>query len=420
MQMRETKNLEFKEKVSNTFLKTVSAYANYGTGKIIFGLTDSGKAVGINDPVATCLKIENTINDAIKPNPKYDLDIDSDKKLVILTVHQGKFPPYFYKSKAYKRNDSSSIEVDPLELSALILKGNNRSYDSLPAPDQDLSFDFLKRTFQRDLGISDLTRDTLITLNLYEQGSGYTIAGELLADQNTFRGIDMVRFGSDINTMRERVIYEKESILREYEESITKYQQYYQYEQVVGAYRQKFELIPEDAFREALANALVHWNWAINAQIKVAMFDDRIEITSPGNLPQGLSKESYLNGEISVLRNPIIANIFFRLKIIEQFGTGIQRILTSYSDSTIQPQFSVSENSVKIILPIIQNEASLTGDLKLVYDSLQSIPLATSDLMQVTGFSRSKLVKLLNELIAQGYAVKSGRGRGTKYCRAQK
>ena len=67
--MRETKNLEFKEKVSNTFLKTVSAYANYGTGKIIFGLTDSGKAVGINDPVATCLKIENTINDAIKPNP---------------------------------------------------------------------------------------------------------------------------------------------------------------------------------------------------------------------------------------------------------------------------------------------------------------------------------------------------------------
>lgn len=220
--------------------------------------------------------------------------------------------------------------------------------------------------------------------------------------------------------MRERVIYEKESILREYEESITKYQQYYQYEQVVGAYRQKFELIPEDAFREALANALVHRNWAINAQIKVAMFDDRIEITSPGNLPQGLSKESYLNGEISVLRNPIIANIFFRLKIIEQFGTGIQRILTSYSDSTIQPQFSVSENSVKIILPIIQNEASLTGDLKLVYDSLQSIPLATSDLMQVTGFSRSKLVKLLNELIAQGYAVKLGRGRGTKYCRAQK
>lgn len=296
----------------------------------------------------------------------------------------------------------------------------NRSYDSLPASDQDLSFEFLKRTFQRDLGISDLTRDTLITLNLYEQGSGYTIAGELLADQNTFRGIDMVRFGSNINTMRERVIYEKESILREYEESITKYQQYYQYEQVVGAYRQKFELIPEDAFREALANALVHRNWAINAQIKVAMFDDRIEITSPGNLHQGLSKESYLNGEISVLRNPIIANIFFRLKIIEQFGTGIQRILTSYSDSTIQPQFSVSENSVKIILPIIQNEASLTGDLKLVYDSLQSIPLATSDLMQVTGFSRSKLVKLLNELIAQGYAVKLGRGRGTKYCRAQK
>lgn len=66
-----------------------------------------------------------------------------------------------------------------------------------------------------------------------------------------------------------------------------------------------------------LSNALVHRTWDVNAQIKISMFDDRVEITSPGGLPDGLSKEEYLAGQISILRNPIIAGVFFRLGLIE-------------------------------------------------------------------------------------------------------
>ncbi|GHV97386.1 hypothetical protein lacNasYZ03_16840 [Lactobacillus nasalidis] len=134
--MRETKNLVFKERVSNTFLKTVSAFANYGTGEIKFGIKDDGEVVGVGDPERVCLDIENKINDSIQPNPKYDLNIDKDSQVITLKVYQGPTPPYFYKSKAYKRNDSASIEVDSVELSRLSHQTlsnweNNRTYPDL-------------------------------------------------------------------------------------------------------------------------------------------------------------------------------------------------------------------------------------------------------------------------------------------------
>ena len=98
--MRETKDLEFKETVTNTFLKTVSAYANYGTGKIEFGRRDDGSIAGIKDVENTCLNIENMINDSIKPAPDFSLTVNDDN-IITLTVKEGNYKPYFYKSKAY-------------------------------------------------------------------------------------------------------------------------------------------------------------------------------------------------------------------------------------------------------------------------------------------------------------------------------
>lgn len=89
--------------------------------------------VGITDPVNVCLNIGNKINDSIKPNPTYSLEINDQTNVITLKVKQGLNPPYFYKSKAYKRNDSDSIEVDSIELSRLILEGQNITYDSLIA-----------------------------------------------------------------------------------------------------------------------------------------------------------------------------------------------------------------------------------------------------------------------------------------------
>ena len=105
--MKETSNLELKEKFSKSFLKTVSAFANYEGGEIIFGINDDGKVVGLENPDMLALNIENTINDSINPNPTYSLKIN-DNSTLTLKVKAGKHKPYFYNSKAYIRHGTVS------------------------------------------------------------------------------------------------------------------------------------------------------------------------------------------------------------------------------------------------------------------------------------------------------------------------
>ena len=105
-----------------------------------------------------------------------------------------------------------------------------------------------------------------------------------------------------------------------------------------------------------MANSLVQRSWDINSNIRIAMYDDRIEIIFPGKLPEGLSKEEFLKNNISILKNPIISNVFFRLNIIEKFGTGIERIRTEYENNILKPEFEINKNTIIFKLPIVKRE----------------------------------------------------------------
>ena len=340
--MRESRNLEFKQNITNTFLKTVSAFANYDGGTILFGVDDTGKTIGLDNPVQSCLDIETKINDSIKPVPEYRLDINKKTSVIKLIVGEGLHKPYLYKSKAYRRSDSATIEVDNLELKRLILEGMDSSFEELPAKNQNLEFNVLKEKLQQHLQIQSVTDDILKSLELYKAEIGINKAGELIADNNSFPGIDIVKFGKSINIILDRVTYEKKSILQQYDEALYFYRKNYQYEEIKGALRTTVTQIPEEAYREAVANALVHRTWDINAHINIAMFPDRIEITSPGGLPKGITVDAYTKGGISILRNRIIGNLFFRLQMIERFGTGIRRINDAYGASDKKPKFEIS------------------------------------------------------------------------------
>jgi len=414
--MRESRNMEYKETITNSFLKSVSAFSNYGRGKIKFGIKDNGEIIGIRNPNKACLDIENKINDSIEPKINFQLEVDTDTNVITLTVMEGLDKPYFYKSKAYKRNDSSTIQVESYELKRLILEGQNKTFESLPAKNQDLSFEHLEKSLKSNMGIKALFDDILITLELYKPNEGYNQAGELLADKNTFPGIDVARFGDSINIILDRETFSGISILDQYEKTMTMYRKYYQYEEIKGALRTKVEKIPEEAFREAIANALIHRTWDINAHIRVAMNEDLIEIISPGGLPKGMTKEEYLDGQISILRNPIIGNVFFRLHHIERFGTGVRRINNAYSQSGIKPKFGVYENSIKVTLPVMQKGFPLSNDEKLIYQAFSgNRKLSSTEVVEYTGFGKTKAVKLLKSLAEQGYIKVVGRGRGTRY-----
>ena len=151
--MKENRELELKLTVTNTFLKTVSAFANYGSGRIIFGIDDNGKVVGIDDLDETCLNLENKINDNIVPKPNFSFIKNNRDKTITLVVKEGLDKPYLYKGKAYKRNDTSTIEVDRLELNRLTLEGMNRYFEELRSNDQDLKFEVLKEELKEKLAI---------------------------------------------------------------------------------------------------------------------------------------------------------------------------------------------------------------------------------------------------------------------------
>lgn len=414
--MRESRYIEHKEDISNGFLKTVSAFANYQGGKIKFGIKDNGEVVGIHNPTQACLDIENKINDAIDPKVDFQLQVHEDTNVIVLTVKEGLDKPYFYKSKAYKRNDTSTVHVESYELKRLILEGQNKTYESLPAENQDLKFTYLERSLMTHMSIQSLTDDILITLGLYQKDTGFNRAAELLSDENSHFGIDVVRFGESINIMLDRETFTGISILQQYENAIAMYRKYYQYEEIKGALRERVQRIPEEAFREAIANAIIHRVWDVNAHIRVAMYDERIEVSSPGGLPGGMTKQEYLEGQISILRNPIIGNIFFRLHHIERFGTGVKRINNAYSNSKIKPIFDVFDNSIKVVLPVMQKELPLRSDEKLVYYSFKgNRKLTSTEVATHTGFGKTKTVKLLKSLVEQGYVKIEGEGRGTKY-----
>lgn len=414
--MRETRILEFKETITNTFLKTVSAFSNYDGGEILFGVDDDGNIKGLSDVKQACLDIENKINDSISPQPNYTLEIQNNNQTIKLSVKSGLQKPYLYKSKAYKRNDTSTIEVDTLEFSRLVLEGKNIRFEELPCKDQELSFEILQSNLKEKIQIETFNKDTLKILNLYDDVNGFNNAAGLLADKNHFPGIDIVKFGENISIIQKRITFENTSVLDIYEKALSVFRDYYQYEVIQGADRKMVEKVPEAAFREAIANALIHRVWDVDSQIRVSMYDDRIEVVSPDGLPSGITEDEYLSGKLSVLRNRNLANVFYRLGFVEIFGTGITRIKQVYSEASVKPSFEVSENAIQIVLPMYEESTNLTEDEKVVYKLLSKNMLKSmSEIAPYISFGKSKTTKLLKDMEQKGVIAIEGKGKGTKY-----
>ena len=421
METKESYNLELKEEVSKTFLKTVCAYANYIGGEIIFGIDDKGTIVGVKNAKKESLRIEHMINDSLDPLPEYRIEVKKtgNAETIHLKVKKGKYTPYYCNGKSYRRSDTSTLEVDRFELRRLAMEGINIDYENKKAASQDLVFSILEFRLKEEAGIERMSLDILKTLNLFSKDGYYNIAAELLADRNdiSFSGVDIVKFGKDINKILYRETISKKSLLSQYSRAIEVFEQYYIYEEIQGYDRKKRELIPKEAFREALANAMIHRVWDINSYIQIAMFEDRIEISSPGGLPVGISEDEYLFGNIPVLRNPIIAGVFSRLNIIEKFGTGIARIRKEYNNSIAKPDFHVSDNRINIFLPVTDmSNINLSKEEILVFNLIKKeSELARSEIDYKTGFEKSKTIRLLNNLIEKNIIRKEGDGVAVTY-----
>lgn len=413
--MKETKIIEFKENINDSFLKTVSAFANFGEGKIYFGLNDNGEITGIKNLNKSSLQIEDKINDCIKPKPDYIIEKNEKQNIIILTIKEGTFKPYTYNNKIYKRNDTSTVAVSEIEHTRMMLKGMNVNYEDLESSKQNLTFNTLKEIIIPIKKIKNFNLDTLKTLNLYNEGK-YNNAALLISDKNSFPGIDIVRFGDTINELLDRETYENCSVITEYNNSITMCKKYYEYEEIKNAKRITKEKLPIDAYREAVANAILHRVYDVNAKIRIEMYNDHIDIISPGGLPDGIKEEEYVNGKVSILRNPKLSNIFFQLKYTEQFATGIRRIHSCYAAYSVKPSFIITENSITVSLPTYDQIRPMSTNEEKIYNSINSNEqLSSSEISKRTNFSKPTCVRLLSKMIDKKLIKISGNGRGTKY-----
>ena len=238
---------------------------------IKFGVDNDGFIIGIDDLEKKCLDIENKIKDSISPNPNYKLEIDYKNKTIDLIVYEGLNKPYFYKSKAYKRNDTSTIEVDIIELQRLILEGRNMFYEEIETNEEDLSFEILKDKLKKEIGV-DLSKDILKTLGLISDNNKYNNGAKILSDSNDLLGIEIIKFCNNINEIKERIAISNCSILKQYDLTYEIFKKNYSYELIDGQARKIINLIPLNAFRETLANAIIHRIYDENINIRIMMF----------------------------------------------------------------------------------------------------------------------------------------------------
>ena len=352
---KEGKYIEYKETVSKTFLKAVSAFANYNDGKIIFGVCDDGLVKGLPDANKACLDIENAINDSITPVPENDIVVNERNKTVILNIYKGSETPYFYHGKAYRRSDTASVPVDTVELKRLVLKGTNRDFEDLPASSKELSFSVFEKELKNTLQIDEFDKDIQKTLGLYVKDVGYNIAAELLSDKNDYRGIDIIRFGETEDRIMDRETFEHQSIIAEYNSSIEVYRKYYQYDEIKGIKRETIEMIPK------------------------------------------------------------LAEAFLKLNYIEKFGTGVRRIINAYKNEYQKPEFSFTEHTICVTLPVI--EKNKTDDmaeivLKVIVGSDE---MTRKEIEEITGIKKATLIRILNKLLNDGIIRKKGLTRNTRY-----
>jgi len=163
---------------------------------------------------------------------------------------------------------------------------------------------------------------------------------------------------------------------------------------------------------------LINRRYDINGSVQIAMYENRIEIISPGGLPEGISETTYLYSQISIPRNTIIADVFHRLHIIEKFGTGIDRIRDEYTSFPSQPEFEITSDFIRVVLPVIDydsepQEPSLGESILLLLSEKGA--LSRAEIEEHTGFKRTKVLEELKQLIATNKVEIIGSNRGTQY-----
>lgn len=424
----ENENTEFKSALTGDIYKEVIAFANNGGGVIYIGVDDNGNETGVADVDETYTRLTNGIRDAISPDVtvfcKYSLN---ENNVIKIEISEGARKPYYLKSKGikpsgvYVRQGASSVPASEDQIRLMIKMSDGDSFEGIRSLNQELTFASAKQAFEK-YGVEFSENKYRVLGITTDSNDLYTNLGLLLSDQCR-HSIKAAVFADEDNTS---FLDSKEftgSILRQLDDA-------YSYlmlnnrnnAEFKGLERVEHYSYPQEALREALLNALVHRDYAFSGSIIININESQIEFISLGGLLPGLSAEDIQNG-ISQPRNPKLAEVFHRLRLIESYGTGIRRIFTLYRDCEKKPEIIVTPNTFKLILPNRNyystdksEEKALNDQQRTILQHIERNGAITEDTVQMLlGVKRTRAYVILKEMRDSGLIEVQGRGQNKKY-----
>ena len=346
----ETTTYDKKEKIernkSKSWLKSVSAFANGEGGTLIFGISDNNEIIGLTNAEEDAEFISEAIKTKLDPIPTIDLKFKelNGKKLIFLYVNEGQETPYYYigdkQRLAYIRIGNESVVADRIQLKQLVMKGSGRTYDSLPSSYkfENMAFTKLKSVHYKRLQRS-FEDSEFVSWGILDEAGKLTNAGALLADDSPMRQsrIFCTRWNglTMTNGLGEAIddIELEGSVIGQLQDAVTfirnnSHKRWWK----ENDYREELPDYPERAVTETVANAIIHRDYMqMGSEIHVDMYDDRLEIYSPGGMMDGkLIQQLNPLTVPSKRRNPLLADFFSRLGLMERRGSGMRKIIDAY------------------------------------------------------------------------------------------
>lgn len=317
----------------------------------------------------------------------------------------------------YIRQGASSVPASAAAILKMIKETDGDSYEAIRCTNQQLTFDYAQIEFQKTgVEFGDTQKKTLKIIN---DDNMFTNLAELLSDQCVHTVKAAVFDGTEKINFNDRAEFSG-SVLKQVNDS---YEYINRYNRTRSEYKDIHRIdvrdYPPPAVREALLNAIVHRDYAFSGSILISIFDDRIEIVSIGGLVKGISYDDMMLG-VSIQRNEKLANIFYRLNLIESFGTGIQKIMRCYKDISVKPQITVSDNAFKITLPNLNYAAKdmyVSNSYKdIILKYLSENEFITRKVSEaLLGVSQASAARILRKMTDSGELCKIGSGKNLRY-----
>lgn len=425
MRFIESEVVELKSNVVADICKEIIAFANTKGGTLYIGVADDGRVLGVENADRVTLQLNHMIRDSIKPDVTmfvhYETQTVDGKQILSVTVQKGTGRPYYLGSKGlkpsgvYVRNGTSADPATDTAIRMMIKETDGDSFETRRSLEQNLTFDAAKAQFARQKVPFDFAK--MQTLGLVSQDGIYSNVALLLSDQcpSTIKAATFA--GTEKEVFQDRREFSG-SLFRQMDDLYAYLDLRNQTKATFqGLYRTDTKDYPEEALRETLMNSLVHRDYSFHASTLVSVYEDRIEVVSVGGLPSGIGLEDILLG-LSVCRNPQLAAVFYRLALIEAYGTGMPKIMKAYAGTGLTPRIEVTPHAFKVTLPncnAAAKEPPQTNEEKILDVLAQAGAITRSEVDTLLNVSQSTANRILKRMVREGLLVQEGRGRMTRY-----